>query len=411
MHTLEAEVVVIGGGPAGLAAAASAMKRGVRVLIVEREKRLGGILNQCIHDGFGLIKFGKTLTGSEYASVYIDEVTTLKVPVLLNSTVVGLTAHRTVTVQSPSGMMKISAGAVVLSMGCRERTRGALSIPGSRPAGIYTAGVAQYLVNVQNIMVGKRIVILGSGDIGLIMARRFTLEGAEVVAVVEKLPYSSGLTRNIRQCLDDYGIPLLLSHTVTNIMGKQRVESVTIGKLDARGNVVRGSERRVPCDTLVLSVGLIPENELSLMAGVKLDPRTSGPLVDEKCQTSVPGVFACGNVLQVHDLVDNVSEEGEVAGCAAAEFVREGLLQGDHISVEAGTGVRYVVPWRVSGRHEVTLSLRVAEPGRDRRVVVRGSDGIIKQVRQMRVHPAEMVQLRLKPAELAGTHNITVELV
>ena len=409
MHSIDA--VVIGGGPAGLAAAVEIRKSGVDVIVIEREKRLGGILNQCIHDGFGLIKFGKTLTGPEYARVYTDRVTGLEIPVLLDTQVVGLTSEKLLTATCAGRMQRYSAGAVVLAMGCRERTRGALGIPGSRPAGIYTAGVAQYLANVQNIMIGERIVILGSGDIGLIMARRFTLEGRKVVAVVEKLPYPSGLTRNIRQCLEDYDIPLLLAHTVTNVRGNDRVESVTISKLNKHGQVVRSSARRVACDTLVLSVGLIPENELSLAAGVELDPITQGAYVDEQCHTNVPGIFACGNVLHVHDLVDNVSEEAEIAGKAAARYVKQPQARSERIRVLAGHGVRYVLPSRLSGEARATVSLRVAEPGRDKTVVVSNESGVVKRIRHRRVQPAEMIRFELLPDEVRNTQNIKVELV
>lgn len=408
----EKDAVIIGGGPAGLAAALELKKNGINdILIIEREKKLGGILNQCIHDGFGIVKFGAPLTGPEYAKEYIDRVMELDIPVMLNSTVTGLTKDKVVTVTSPRGLFKYSCKAVILSMGCRERTRGAIGIPGSRPAGIYTAGVVQNLVNVQNIMVGKRVVILGSGDIGLIMARRLTLEGAEVVAVLEKLPYSSGLPRNIRQCLDDFNIPLLLSHTVVNIEGRGRIESVTIGRVGANGKVLPESMRKVECDTLVLSVGLIPENELSRMAGIELNPVTSGPVVDENCQTSVEGIFACGNVLQVHDLVDHVSGEAEAAGRAAAQYITGGELSSGKVVLTAGKGIRYVLPSKASGARELELSLRVTEPGTDRTVVVSANGRELRRLPFKRVNPAEMLRFKVSAERLKDAREIIVELI
>ena len=306
------DVVIIGGGPAGLAAAVKLWEQGIRdILILEREHHLGGILRQCIHDGFGLTRFGETLSGPEYAQRFIDQVEKYKIPYITDVTVIGLDKEKKVTAAHKEGILEIQAKAVVLAMGCRERTRGAISIPGERPAGVYTAGVAQAYMNLQNIMVGKEVIILGSGDIGMIMARRMTLEGAHVKGVFEVQPYASGLPRNVEQCLNDYGIPLKLSHTVTDIKGRDRLESVVISQVDEKMQPVPGTEEEYPCDTLILSVGLIPENELSLMAGVKLDERTKGPEVNEKHETTVPGIFAAGNVLQVHDLVDFVSMEAE----------------------------------------------------------------------------------------------------
>ena len=370
---IKKDVIIIGAGPAGLAAAVEAEKNGIEdVLVIEREPYAGGILNQCIHDGFGLIKFGEALTGPEYAYRYINEAKKYKVEILTGAMVVNITPDREVTVVSPAGMMVYSAGSVILAMGCRERARGAISIPGTRPAGIFTAGVAQHLVNLKNIMVGKKIVILGSGDIGLIMARRLTLEGAEVIAVLEKLPYTSGLPRNITQCLEDYDIPLLLNHTVINIEGRERLKSVTIARVDDKGNVVPGTSRKIECDTLILSVGLIPENEISIDCGVKLDLVTSGAVVNEDLETNISGVFACGNVLQVHDLVDHVSEEAERAGRSAAAFVRGQL--GSYkctVPVKPGKGVRYVVPQFISGEQDVTVSMRVASPSWDKKMVIK----------------------------------------
>lgn len=315
------DVLIIGGGPAGLAAAAAAREAGCEnLLLLERDETLGGILQQCIHTGFGLHVFKEELTGPEYARRFVDRVCALQIPFQCGTMVLEVSRDRVVTAVSPAhGLQQFRAKAIVLAMGCRERTRGALMIPGWRPAGVYTAGTAQRMVNMEGWMPGRRVVILGSGDIGLIMARRMTFEGAEVLACVELMPFSSGLTRNVVQCLDDYGIPLMLSHTVTEIHGRERVEGVTVARVDAQRRPVPGSEQRLDCDTLLLSVGLIPENELSKAAGVELSPATSGPLVDDALQTSVPGIFACGNVLHVHDLVDYVSEEATRAGRSAAE--------------------------------------------------------------------------------------------
>lgn len=317
-------VVVVGGGPAGLAAAIAAYEAGQHdVLILERDEKLGGILNQCIHNGFGLHTFKEELTGPEYAQRFIDRAAELGIERKLGTMVVDMSPSRVVTAVNPTeGLFEVEAGAVVLAMGCRERPRGALNIPGYRPAGIYSAGTAQYLVNIEGELPGREVVVLGSGDIGLIMARRLTLEGAHVACVAELMPYSGGLKRNIVQCLDDFGIPLLLSHTVVNIEGKRRVEAVTVAKVDSHGKPIPGTEVRYPCDTLLLSVGLLPENELSRQAGVRINPVTRGAFVNESLETSVPGVFACGNVLHVHDLVDYVSEEAAVAGERAARYVQ-----------------------------------------------------------------------------------------
>lgn len=358
------DVVVIGGGPAGLAAAISAKENGAeRVLVLERDQELGGILNQCIHNGFGLHTFHEELTGPEYAARFIRRFQELEMECRLNTMVMEISPRKLVTAMNASeGIFQIQAEAIVLAMGCRERARGALNIPGHRPAGIFSAGTAQRLVNIDGYLPGREVVILGSGDIGLIMARRMTLEGAKVQAVAELMPYSGGLKRNIVQCLEDYGIPLKLRHTVTDIKGKKRVEGVTIAEVDAHGRPVPGTEEEYSCDTLLLSVGLIPENELSRGMGVQIDPVTSGPVVNERLETSAEGVFACGNVLHVHDLVDFVSKEAAAAGKHAAFYVKNrGMRPKDErkIRLKAGEGVRYTVPASIcpSGMDE-TLDIR-----------------------------------------------------
>lgn len=361
------DIVIIGGGPAGLAAAVSARENGIsRIVILERDKELGGILNQCIHNGFGLHTFKEELTGPEYAGRFIDQVKTLGIEYRLNTMVMEISHEKVVTAMNrEDGLFKIQAEAVILAMGCRERPRGALNIPGYRPAGIFSAGTAQRLVNMEGYLPGREVVILGSGDIGLIMARRMTLEGAKVKVVAELMPYSGGLKRNIVQCLDDYGIPLKLSHTVVDIKGKERLEGVTLAEVDGRGQPIPGTEEFYSCDTLLLSVGLIPENELSSGMGVELNPVTSGPRVNESLETNLEGVFACGNVLHVHDLVDFVSEEAKAAGKNAANYVQESGTGGrdSAIRITTGEGVRYTVPETVCAAcmdDRLTVRFRVA---------------------------------------------------
>lgn len=411
MHEIKRDLVIIGGGPAGLAAAAAARQAGCEdVLLIERDRILGGILNQCIHDGFGLHRYGQALTGPEYAQRHIDEINDLNLETLLGTIVLSMDRERTLTVSSRKGYTRIHSGAVVLAMGCRERTAGAISLPGTRPSGIYTAGAAQNFINLQNIMVGRRAVILGSGDIGLIMARRMTLEGAKVEAVFEILPYASGLPRNIQQCLNDYDIPLHLGTSVIEVHGKDRLSGVTVAEIN-NFQPVPGTERFVPCDTLLLSVGLIPENELSAGASVKMEPRTSGASVDDTFMTSIPGVFSCGNVLHVHDLVDHVSEEAALAGEFACRYLGGGIPEADTaIVIEPKGGVRYVLPQQVSGNSDFTLSLRVTEPSRDRSVWVRDGDRKVARKKLVRLHPAEMIRIKIKKDKLENAKKLEVSV-
>ncbi len=399
------DVLIIGGGPAGLAAAVAAREAGCEnLLLLERAETLGGILPQCIHTGFGLHVFKQELTGPEYAQRFIDRVRELKIPVQCGTMVLDVAPDRVVAAVNPSqGMQEYRAKAVVLAMGCRERTRGALMIPGWRPAGVYTAGTAQRFVNIDGWMPGRRVVILGSGDIGLIMARRMTFEGAHVLACVELMPYSSGLTRNVVQCLDDFGIPLMLSHTVTEIHGRERVEGVTVAQVDADRRPVAGTERRFDCDTLLLSVGLIPENELSKKAGVEISQATSGPVVDESLQTSVPGIFACGNVLHVHDLVDHVTGESMQAGRQAAAFARgDAMPPARSIRVSDGAGVRGVVPQAICMERvvdDLILMFRPTSVFRDASVVVRIDGNEVMRKKHRILTPGEMVALTLRKAQ------------
>jgi NADPH-dependent 2,4-dienoyl-CoA reductase/sulfur reductase-like enzyme len=408
----EREVIIIGGGAAGLAAAVACQQKGIEdILIIERGDYLGGILQQCIHDGFGLEKFHTSLAGPEYAQRYIDQVKEKKIPFLLNSMVVSLTPQKEVIVVNNNGLIHYQARIIILAMGCRERTRGAISIPGARPSGIYTAGVAQELINLKNYMVGEKIVVLGSGDIGLIMARRLTLEGAEVIMVAEKLPYGSGLPRNINQCLYDFDIPLLLSHTVVDIEGNGRLSGVTIAQLSKRGGIIHGSKRKIACDTLLLSVGLIPENELSREAGIVLDNITGGPQVDERGQTNVPGIFACGNVLQVHDIVDNVSLEAEYIVEGVAEFLERKFTKEQEVKIELGEGLRYVVPQTLIRLKDTIFSFRVNQPGEKKVLVFNDGKRVIKKKFLRRVNPAEMIRIKLSSSELEEIKTLKVRLV
>ena len=400
------DIVIIGGGPAGLAAAAAARKSGVdKILILERDKELGGILNQCIHNGFGLHTFKEELTGPEYAARFIDQVKELEIEYKLHTMVMDISPDKVVTAMNrEEGMFQIQAGAVILAMGCRERSRGALNIPGYRPAGIYSAGTAQRLVNREGFLPGREVVILGSGDIGLIMARRMTFEGAKVKVVAELMPYSGGLKRNIVQCLDDYGIPLKLSHTVVEIRGKERLTGVTIAKVDEKGKPIPGTEEDYDCDTLLLSVGLIPENELSRGAGVDMSPVTSGPIVNESLETNIEGVFACGNVLHVHDLVDYVSQEASAAGKNAANYIKNGKEKDAKIvEILPVDGVRYTVPKYIRPTEmddTLTVRFRVGVVYKNCAIATYFDDQLISKRKRPVMAPGEMEQVILDKKKL-----------
>ena len=407
------DLVIVGGGPAGMAAAVAAFDAGCQdVVILDRERSLGGILMQCIHNGFGLHKLGRELTGPEYAAVYAQKVKERNIKVYAETMVTAVSPEKLVTAQNRQGILKIQAKAVILAMGCRERSRGALNICGSRCAGIYSAGTAQKLVNCMGYQVGKRVVILGSGDIGLIMARRMSYEGAKVEAVCEVMPYSGGLTRNIVQCLEDFGIPLYLSNTVVQIHGTERLEGVTIAQVDQRRRPIEETKRYIPCDTLLLSVGLIPENELTRSAGIPMDPITNGALVDETCQTAVPGIFACGNVLHVHDLVDYVSDEAERAGRGAVAYIAGCAAEKKAITTKAGNGVRYVLPQTIGSTDtDVTLFLRVTQPEGKVKFTVTDGEKVLATAKRLRAAPGEMEKITVKKEMLENvTGPITVSL-
>ncbi len=409
------DLVVIGGGPAGMAAACSAYDRGVSsVAIIEREENLGGILKQCIHNGFGLHKLGEELTGPEYAAHYVKMVKERNVTVFCETMVMSVTKDKIVTAQNRNGILQISSKAIIIACGCRERSKGALNIAGTRPSGIYSAGTAQKIINHFGYSVGKKAVILGSGDIGLIMARRMTLEGAKVEAVCEVMPYSGGLQRNIQQCLNDFQIPLYLSHTVVEIHGKDRVEGVTISEVDESRKPIAGTERYIECDTLLLSVGLIPENELARACGIDIDPVTGGAVVNNRCETCISGIFACGNALQVHDLVDYVSDEAETAGRFAAEYI----LNINHkiskqLNTFAGNGVRYVLPHKIDAndKEDVTLYFRVSKPFGKVKMIVSDGNKHLSEVIRLSCAPGEMEKITVKNDLIkSACENITISV-
>lgn len=412
---MDYQLIVIGGGPAGLAAACTAWEKGLRrILLLERDTFLGGILNQCIHNGFGLHYFGEELTGPEYAQRFIDRLAATGVEVHCDTMVLEIGtagAAKTVRFTGPvTGYREVSAETIILAMGCRERTRGAIGLPGTRPAGVLTAGAAQRYVNIDGYLPGRRVVILGSGDIGLIMARRMTLEGARVHAVCELMPYSGGLARNIEQCLHDFDIPLKLSHTVVQIHGRERLEGVTIAKVDEHRRPIPETREYIPCDTLLLSVGLIPENELSKTAGVPLDRVTNGATVDQDRQTEIPGIYACGNVLHVHDLVDFVSEEADIAGRSAAAYIHGEHAEAVDIPLVTDGKIRYTVPQRITAKKDVTVFFRVADVYRNVTVLVKDGDRVIFSRKKPKVAPGEMESITLRPDQFADAKTLRFEL-
>ena len=405
------DLVIIGGGPAGMSAAVAAYESGIKdILILERDEKLGGILQQCIHNGFGLHKFGEELTGPEYALRYEEKVKELGIECKMNTMVLDVTDKTITATNKEDGIFMVEAKAVILAMGCRERSKGALNIPGSRPSGIFSAGTAQKFVNMKGYMPGKEVVILGSGDIGLIMARRMTLEGAKVKAVCELMPYSGGLIRNIEQCLNDFDIPLKLSHTVVDIHGKERLEGVTIAKVDENRKPIEETKEYISCDTLLLSVGLVPENELTKKAGIDLDNITGGAVVNQNRETSVEGVFACGNVLHVHDLVDYVSDEAEIAGKSAAEYIKNSNKNDADIKISCDGKIRYTVPQKITNLDDVEVYFRVSNVFKNVKVCVYADEKLIKSVNKIKVAPGEMEKVKLSCEDLKDVKEICFKL-
>ncbi len=408
-------VVVLGGGPAGLGAAVEAKRNGAKsVLIIERDRELGGILNQCIHNGFGLHEFKEELTGPEYAGRFIKMAKEENIDYMLNTMVLNITESKAIKALGEEGLLDIEADSIVLAMGCRERTRGAIDIAGYRPAGVYTAGAAQRLCNMEGYMVGKEVVIFGSGDIGLIMARRMTLEGAKVKAVIERKPHSSGLNRNIVQCLNDYNIPLKLTTTISYIHGKERVSGVTINQVDKNKNPIKGTEEFIKCDTVLLSVGLIPENELSVDVGVKLDRKTSGPIVNNTMETNIDGIFACGNVVHVHDLVDFVTKESKIAGKNAALYSLNKLNINETVKTSPGEGIGYIVPQNIDTKYndDINLFMRVKNVCKNKKIVVRDGDKIILEKKRKHMIPSEMESININKEllkQITGNISVSVE--
>ena len=411
------DLVVIGGGPGGLAAAIEAKKNGIdNILVIERDKELGGILQQCIHNGFGLHEFKEELTGPEYAQRFIEKLLEMNIEYKLDTMVLDLTEDKKIhAINSKDGYMVIEAKAVILAMGCRERTRGAISIPGDRPSGVFTAGAAQRFINMEGYMVGKKVLILGSGDIGLIMARRLTLEGAEVKAVVELMPFSGGLTRNIVQCLDDYNIPLYLSHTVIDVVGKDRLEKVVIAKVDENRKPIPGTEKEYECDTLLLSVGLIPENDISRKTGLEIDRRTNGLIVNEMMETSAEGIFACGNVVHVHDLVDFVSAEARKAGAAAARYIKNEVKDGEYKEIINGKGITYTVPQKFRAENidkALEIFMRVNNIYKNVKLEVKDEEKVLMSLNKQHLAPGEMEKVMV-PKKILDTmvgKSLTVEV-
>ena len=416
MNKIKTDIAVIGGGPAGLAAAVSAHENNTKVLIIERDFELGGILHQCIHNGFGLQIFDKELTGPEFAQRYINKVQDLKIPVKLNTMVLDIKPDKTIyAVNKSDGLLEIKAKAIILAMGCRERTRGNIRIPGTRPAGVYTAGLAQKLVNIEGLLPGKKFVILGSGDIGMIMARRLTLEGAEVKAVVEILSYTSGLIRNRVQCLDDFNIPLLLRHTVTEIRGKDRVESIVVSEVDEKWNLIKGTEKVFECDTLLLSVGLIPENELSKKVNIKIDQITNGPIINNYFQTNIEGIYACGNVLHVNDLVDNVALEGHQAAKFASEYIKQSIKKDGkkYLRTKKGRNIGYIIPQKISREafnDVIKFYMRVKSPETNVYVNFLVNDEIIYKKFKKFALPSEMISVELPKQNVEIKEDILIEI-